>query len=83
MVFLFLDTFEYRKCLEKGEQQNPLKIMIFSPRDFVVFLFLDTFHIQRIFAMFLFLDTFGLMLDQVPSELSAAGAKRGVRSVPF
>ena len=31
---------------------------------------------------FLFLDTFGLMLAQVPSELSAAGAKCGVRSKP-
>ena len=31
--------------------------------------------VQRICLFFLFLDTFGLLLDQVPSELSAAGAK--------
>ena len=46
-------------------------------RFFPVFLFLDTFCIQR---FFLFLDTFGLMLDHVPSELSATGAKRLVWS---
>ena len=31
----------------------------------------------------LFPDTFGLMLDQVPSELNAAGAMEGVRSLPI
>ena len=35
-----------------------------TTRDFVVFLFLDTFRIQRILLFSLFLDTFGLLLDQ-------------------
>ena len=36
-----------------------------------------------IWSLLLFLDTFGLMLDQVPSELSTAGAKRGVPVYPL
>ena len=42
-VFLFLDTFEYRKCLETVETTKSLEIMTFS-RDFFVFQFLDTFE---------------------------------------
>ena len=48
--------------------------------DFVVFPFWDSFRIQGIVLfLLLFLETFGL-LDQVPSELSPAGVKRGVKS---
>ena len=43
VVFPFLDTFEYEKCLETAEMTKSLEIMIFSG-DFAVFLFLDTFE---------------------------------------
>lgn len=51
-------------------------------RDLDFLLFLDTLHIQIIWLSLLFLETFGLILDQVPSNLKAAGAKQGVKSLP-
>ena len=44
VVFQFLDTFEFRKCLETGEMTKSLENNDFCSRDFVVFLFLDTFE---------------------------------------
>ena len=44
-VFLFLDTFEYRKCFEKEKWQNPWKIMTFSMDLFI--LFLETFEYRN------------------------------------
>ena len=47
VIFLFLDTFECRKCQETGEMTKSLeKVMIFS-RGLVVFLFLDTFESKK------------------------------------
>ena len=45
-VFLFLDTFESRKCLETGERTKSLENNDFS-RDLVGFLFLDTFEYRK------------------------------------
>ena len=68
--YLFLDPFLYGKCLETVKQQNPLKIMFFFQGIWLLLLFLDTFHIQGDLSFPLFPDT--------STELSAAGAKRGV-----
>ena len=66
--FLFLDTFRSQGILS-------------------FFLFPDTFRTWilsffRFRGIFRYFCTFGLMLDQVLFEMSATGAKRGVRSLP-
>ena len=69
LFYLFLDTALYGKCLETVKRQNPLKISFFQGI-WSFLLFLDTFHIQGDLSFPLFADT--------STELSAAGAKRGV-----
>ena len=85
-------SLEYGKCLETGKTTKSLEYGWTGRKSITrncriqgilsFFLFQDTLHIQGILLFVLFLDTFGLMLAQVPSELSAAGAKCGVRSLP-
>ena len=61
--------------------KNPLRTKSVQ-RILLFFLLSGTFCLQRILSRLLFLDTFELILDQDPYELSATGAKRGVRIFP-
>ena len=49
-------SLQYRKCLEKEKTTKSLGDFTYS-RDFIVFLFLDTYCIQGILPLLLFLDT--------------------------
>ena len=63
--------FLYSKVFRNSKTTKFLEIMTFS-RDFVVFLFLDTFRIQGILLFLLFLDTFALTSE----NMTVRGHKR-------
>ena len=69
-------SIEYRNCPETGK----INILLYQIQWGFTFSCYQTLSVFRGFCHFA-VDTFGLMLDQVPSGQSSAGAKQGMRSL--